>query len=282
MERPWEYGSLPTAMAISRLHKRFRIALAVFWLCVTAWMFLNMQARGVDPSVFESTPEVSVSTSSSILTFTPANDTAPAALLFYPGALADPKAYAPMARAVAEAGFEVVIVKLPFRLAPFERHRKEVAERTRALIRGDEKQRAWIIGGHSRGGALAAKLVRDLEPIVSGLLLVGTSHPRKDDLSGLDLDVTKVYGSEDGLASEGEVREFASNLPETTHLIRIEGGNHAQFGWYGWQLGDGRARIPRSEQQAATVRAIVDQLRRVAVLRRPYNNGSNGSTEPGS
>lgn len=260
-------------MAISRLRKRIRIALAVFWLGVTAWMFLNMQARGVDSSVFESTPQVSVSSSSSALTFTPVTDAAAAALLFYPGALADPKAYAPMARAVAEAGFEVIIVKLPFRLAPLERHREDLAERTRALIRADEKQRAWVLGGHSRGGALAAKLVRNLEPVVSGLLLLGTSHPREDDLSALDIDVTKVYGSEDGLASEREVHEFASNLPKTTHLIRIEGGNHAQFGWYGWQLGDGRARISRTEQQAATVRAIVDQLRRVAE--------SNGSAKPG-
>lgn len=253
-------------MAISRLHRRIRLALAAFWLSVTAWLFLNMQARGVEPSVFESTSEVRVSTSPATLAFTPVNETAPVALLFYPGALADPKAYAPMARAVAEAGFEVVIVELPFRLAPSERHREELAERTRALIRKDEKQRAWIVGGHSRGAALAAKFVRDheSESFVSGLLLVGTSHPREDDLSGLDIDVTKVYGSEDGLASEGEVKEFASNLPEATHWIRIEGGNHAQFGWYGWQLGDGRARIPRAEQQAATVRAIVDQLRRVA------------------
>lgn len=254
-------------MATSRLHRRIRIGLAVFWIGVTGWMFLNMQARGVDDSVFESTPDVDVSTSPSLLAFKPANETAPAALLFYPGALADPKAYAPMARAVAEAGFEVVIVKLPFRLAPLERHRKELAARTRALIQKDDRRRAWVLGGHSRGGALAARLAPDLESVLSGLLLVGTSHPREDDLSGLGLDVTKIYGSEDGLASEGEVQEFASNLPETTHWVRIEGGNHAQFGWYGWQLGDGSARISRPEQQAATVGAIIDQLRRVAERR---------------
>ncbi len=183
-------------------------------------------------------------------------------LLSYPGALADPEAYAPIAEAVAEAGYEVVVLNLPVRLAPFERHREQLTQRTRVFVRGEGERREWVIGGHSKGGKLAAQFARDHADDIVGLLLVGTSHPREDDLSGLALDVTKGYGSEDGLASE-EVDRFRSNLPETTHWTRIEGGNHAQFGWYGWQLGDGRATIRRTEQQAATIRSILDQLRRV-------------------
>lgn len=250
-------------MATSRLRKRIHIGLAVFWSAVMAWLFLNMQARGVSPSVLQSGPSVSVSTSSSALAFTPTTDTVGVGLLFYPGALADPEAYAPMARAIAEAGYEVVILELPFRLAPFQRHREQLAQRTRAFIQGEGARRKWVIGGHSKGGKLAAQFARDHASDIVGLLLIGTSHPREDNLSGLALDVTKVYGSEDGLASEEEVDHFGSNLPETTHWTRIEGGNHAQFGWYGWQLGDGHATITRTEQQAVTVRAVLDQLRSV-------------------
>lgn len=238
------------------------LALATFWLFATAWMLWNMQARDVDAATFESDSKVTVSVSPGAVAFTPNADTAGVGLLFYPGALADPDAYAPMARAVAEAGYEVILVELPFRLAPFERHRTALAERTRTIIETNSR-RAWVIGGHSKGGKLAAQFARDHASVLAGLLLVGTSHPREDDLSRLTLDVTKVYGTEDGLASEEEVDRFGSNLPETTHWTRIEGGNHAQFGWYGWQIGDGRAQITRTEQQAATVRAIVDQLERV-------------------
>ncbi len=110
---------------------------------------------------------------------------------------------------------------------------------------------------------MAATFARDHDSDLAGLLLIGTSHPREDDLSTLELDVTKVYGSEDGLASEEEIRQYAVNLPEATNWTRIEGGNHAQFGWYGWQLGDGSAKITRTAQQAATVRAVLDQLRRI-------------------
>lgn len=251
-------------MAVSRWHKRIRIALAGFWGIALVWLFLQMQARGVDPAVLVSDAKVTVSASSSALVFTPAVDTAAAALAFYPGALVEPTAYAPLARAVAEAGFAVVLVELPFRLAPLARHEAAVARRTEALIRDDARQRAWVVGGHSRGGALAARFVRDHVGLADGLLLVGTSHPREDDLSARPLDVTKVYGSEDGLASEAEVDRYATHLPAATHRVRIDGGNHAQFAWYGWQLGDGTARIPRAEQHAATVRAVVEQLKRVA------------------
>ena len=243
--------------------KRIPLALGAFWTVVTAWMLWNMQARGVDPSTFESDSTVTVSAAPGLTAFTPAVDTAGVGLVFYPGALADPEAYAPMARAVAEAGYAVVVVELPYRLAPFERHRDELAARTRALVRETAGRRSWVVGGHSKGGKLAAQFVRDHGADAAGLLLIGTSHPREDDLTGLDLDVTKVYGSEDGLASEEEVDRFGANLPPSTHWVRVEGGNHAQFGWYGWQLGDGRATITRAEQQAATVRAVVAQLQRV-------------------
>lgn len=250
-------------MLSARSRRRFRLALVAFWSCVLAWLGWNMQAHGVAPAVLQSDAAVTVSRQPAGRVFSPAVDTARAGLLFYPGALVEPDAYAPLARDVAAAGFEVVVLELPFRLAPLERHRAELFERTRALIESDPRGRRWVIGGHSKGGALAALFARDHAADVAGLLLVGTSHPRRDDLSGLALDVTKVYGSEDGLASEEEVHQFAPNLPGSTHWVRVDGGNHAQFGWYGWQLGDGRARLPREAQHAATTRAVVEQLGRV-------------------
>lgn len=228
-----------------------------------------MQARDVDAAVLASGSNVRVSISSSSLRFAPIPDTAAAALVFFPGAIVDPVAYTPMARAIAEAGFEVVILPLPYRLAVLDRHEADLAERTIAVVESDVADRAWVVGGHSRGGALAAAFVRDHEATTTGLLLLGTSHPREDDLSRLRIDVAKVFASEDGLASEAEVHQFAPNLPPSTHWTRIEGGNHAQFAWYGWQIGDHGASISREEQQEITVRAIIEQLQRVTVRPTP-------------
>ena len=42
--------------------------------------------------------------------------------------------------------------------------------------------------------------------------------------------------------------------------VVIDGGNHSQFGNYGFQKGDGEARISREEQEDRTVEAILNFL----------------------
>lgn len=158
-----------------------------------------------------------------------------------------------------------MILKLPWRIAPLESHRRALADRALAILRSDS--RAWIVGGHSRGGALAARFAGEHAGELDGLLLLGTSHPREQDLSRLTLQVTKVYGSEDGLASESEIHEFAPLLPASTRFVRIAGGNHAQFGWYGRQIGDGAATISRMSQHEQVLEAVLQALDRVAEAR---------------
>lgn len=243
--------------------KYFRTALGMFWLTVIAWLFYNMQAQGLESSLFESNDKVRVQNLESALIFTPVVDTMGTALIFYPGALVDPKAYAPMAKTIAKAGFKTIILKLPYRLALFESQQESTFQQTLAYIKSDSLHRNWILGGHSRGGKLATIFTRHHNDVLSGLLLVGTSHPRELDLSDLTLDVTKIYGSNDGLASEKEVNQFAINLPPSLHRVRISGGNHRQFAYYGYQLGDGEATISRREQQKIMDRAIIAQLKRV-------------------
>lgn len=72
--------------------------------------------------------------------------------------------------------------------------------------------------------------------------------------------VMKIVGSHDGLASPREVRENAGPLPADTRWIGVEGGNHSQFGWYGFQPGDRRATLPAAEQREMMTRAILEML----------------------
>jgi hypothetical protein len=50
-------------------------------------------------------------------------------------------------------------------------------------------------------------------------------------------------------------------LPSTTRWVALEGGNHAQFGWYGPQSGDRPATLSHTEQQAQIVAATLELLR---------------------
>ena len=89
-------------------------------------------------------------------------------------------------------------------------------------------------------------------------------HPKEAaySLAGATLPVTKIYATHDGLASPAEVEANAGFLPAESRWVEIEGGNHAQFGYYGTQLGDNRAEIGREQQQDLTVTAIVAALSR--------------------
>ncbi|MEX0662999.1 MAG: alpha/beta family hydrolase [Balneolaceae bacterium] len=247
----------------TKKRKYIRMGLGIFWMGVFSWLFYNLQARDLESSVMESNTKVHVQYLSTAIVFTPAVDTMGSALIFYPGALVDPTAYAPMAKTIAETGFKTIIVKLPYRLAILESQTKQVFQQTLEYINSDSLQRNWILGGHSRGGKLATIFTQNHSNALSGLLLVGTSHPRENDLSNLTMDVTKIYGSNDGLASEEEVNQFAINLPPEMHRVRIAGGNHRQFGYYGYQFGDSSADIPRLKQQDIMIDAILKQLKRV-------------------
>jgi pimeloyl-ACP methyl ester carboxylesterase len=79
-------------------------------------------------------------------------------------------------------------------------------------------------------------------------------------LSFLTLPVTKIYGSNDGIATPERTLQNKKLLPAHTRWVEIQGGNHSQFGHYGHQLFDGHASISRIEQQAATRQALLQVL----------------------
>lgn len=180
-------------------------------------------------------------------------------LVFFPGALVDPRAYAPLARAVAERGHRVVLIELPWRGAFGGADSAELRNRIDRTLASLGDARSVVLGGHSRGGVVASETaarVRDL----GGLALIGTSHPRDVDLSGLEAPVTKIVGTRDGLASPAEVERNAVLLPPHTRWVWVEGGNHSQFGWYGFQPLDRRATIAAAEQRAIMIESVLEVL----------------------
>jgi pimeloyl-ACP methyl ester carboxylesterase len=181
--------------------------------------------------VLASDERIDVRREAGAMTFAARDAGKAASLILLPGSMVEPTAYAPLLRSIAEAGYEATLLELPLRTAPLESQRR---------------------------------VPRDHAELLDGLVLIGTSHPRDFDLSGLTIDVTKVFASNDGLATPAEVKANARRLPPQTRWVNIEGGNHSQFGYYGFQLGDRRATISREAQQSATRQALLDALSRVA------------------
>lgn len=82
-------------------------------------------------------------------------------------------------------------------------------------------------------------------------------------MTGITIPVVSISASNDGLATPAKIEESRSLLPADTQFVVIQGGNHAQFGSYGAQPGDGTASIPPETQWAQTVQATVDLLQRM-------------------
>lgn len=161
-------------------------------------------------------------------------------IIFYPGAKVEAIAYIPLLEKLKSEGYTCVLVKMPLNMAIFD---VNAADKIFDKL-PDIKH--WYIAGHSMGGAMASDYASKYQDKVDGLILMGAyiygDYPPKKALT--------IYGT------------FNSNLEKdinyTQNIVKIEGGNHAQFGNYGKQKGDPDATISAEEQQTITVNAIVE------------------------
>ncbi len=190
-----------------------------------------------------------------VIVFRPNETTATVGLVFYPGARIDPVSYAPAMRALAAQGFLVVIAPMPLNLAVLD------SDRAADVIADFPEIRRWAVGGHSLGGAMAAAFVASDTAAVDGLLLWAAYPSSGDDLSTWEGSVASVSATNDGLATPDDIVRTTPLLPAGTEFVIVDGGNHAQFGWYGEQRGDGVASISREDQQSQTVAATLRLLR---------------------
>ena len=250
---------------MANFHIIVRIIWITFGVLFSLWMVNSFRAQGFDRTILESDQMVTVEKMERYIHFQPNENQQPTGFIFLPGGMVEPEAYAPMSRAISEHGFNVFILKLPFGSAPLDSHEADVTQQVLKIIDADTSIQYWTVGGHSRGAAIASRFASLHGESFHGLILIGTSHPKEEefDLSNTDLSVTKIYATNDGLASPDEVEANAQYLPDDTTWILIKGGNHSQFGYYGSQLGDSAATIDREQQQELTVDAILSALKSV-------------------
>lgn len=162
-------------------------------------------------------------------------------IIFYPGGKVDEKAYAPLLLELAEEGYEVYLVKMPAKLAIFGMNKAQ------NIMKEETDITEWTMMGHSLGGAMAASFSASHDDKVENLVLLAAYST--EDLTTLDMDVYSFYGSEDKVLNMEKYEAYFSNLPEDMIETIIDGGNHAYYGNYGEQDGDGTASITRTEQQ---------------------------------
>lgn len=191
----------------------------------------------------ESDEEVEVEVADDRITFQSVEEEPTTGFVIYPGGRVDFRSYSPTAREIASEGFLVTIKRMPLNLAFFGRNAAQ------EVIDDHPEIDKWVVGGHSLGGVMAGGFAEETE--VEGLVLWASYLDV--DLSDRDIEALSLYGSKDGITTVEDVEEKSHKLPAEAEQIKIEGGNHAQFGWYGDQRGDEEPTISREKQQEIIV-----------------------------
>lgn len=172
------------------------------------------------------------------------------ALIFYPGGKVEETAYAPLLHRLAENGVDVFLLKVPMNLAILGIDRADTVMKQYSYDQ-------WNVGGHSLGGVCAtAYASKHPDAFQSVILLAAYPMKQLDD----SVDVLFLYGSEDGVLNLEKYEEAKKYAPGASVEYVIHGGNHAQFGSYGIQEGDGTALISSKEQQAIALDQILSVI----------------------
>lgn len=168
------------------------------------------------------------------------------ALVFYPGGKVEPTAYLPLLTTLAEDGVDCFLVQMPLNMAFMDMN---AAAKLQAAYTYDR----WYLGGHSLGGAMAAVYAAKHGDDLSGLILLAAyaTQPLEEHLAVLELN-----GSEDGVLNREKLKAGEQYLPASARAFELPGGNHAQFGDYGPQKGDGVPTVSRAEQTGWAVEKI--------------------------
>jgi predicted alpha/beta-hydrolase family hydrolase len=220
-------------------------------------------------------------------------------LLFFPGALVDRTAYAPIASKMASEGVFVVVANMePYRvvasLKKYNLKEKVMKMISDSLLFGAEdggglwEVEEWTIGGHSMGGHLAlAAVANEMSSTAKKLVIWGVGcYPSKALYPSKvlrevtsDVDVLVMNGSNDRICKlfggKAGWDEMLEKLPPAatkasksgdgyTFYVEIEGGNHSGCAAYGPQTyptQDGERSITLEEQQNLMIKKTLDFLR---------------------
>ncbi len=219
----------------------FAVVFALAIVSLLIWAHMVMPGdRGAALKAWRD-PAVSISSTDHSVILAPTGGANGTGLVFLPGAKVDPYAYLYKLSGIVERGVTVVITKPTLNLAFFDQRPLS------AFTTDAPRVTRWFVGGHSLGGVRACMLVEPGPggPDVAGLVLFASYCAT--DLSHTSLTVLSIGGTRDGLSTPATIAAAKHNLPASAIFVQIRGGNHASFGDYGAQPGDGTATISSAQ-----------------------------------
>jgi len=166
-------------------------------------------------------------------------------IVFIPGGKVVPEAYTYLATELANEGYKVTVIKPLLNLAILSPNQ---------AAKYLEADKVNVVIGHSLGGVVAS-MVTEKNDEVDMLIMMG-SYNIKPITSAKTLTIRAEHDINLDTDAYNEAMTTVTYLTEEY----IEDGNHAYFGYYGEQRGDGTATISNKEQQDLVVSLILDYI----------------------
>lgn len=228
--------------------KRWLLGSLIVLLAICSIILLVVKNKEYQPS---NTAQQASSTSTVVdNTIKFSGDDSKPMVIFYPGALVEPKSYSIWAQKVAQAGFSVYIVRFPLDLAVLNAN----------AAKKIQKNHQYIIGGHSLGGTMASRYAKNNSQKLLGVFFLASYPEKKGDLHETNVPVLSLTATKDGVLNYTNYQKAKKLLPNNTIYEQISGGNHAGFGSYGKQSGDNSATISNVKQQNIISKLLINWL----------------------
>ncbi|MGV8895938.1 MAG: alpha/beta hydrolase [Rhodoglobus sp.] len=242
-------------IVLRRARQIFAVIAVIVLLAVVAFLFYSSMVMAGDRSQAIKAwvnPAITVTSTDHSVVLEPTGVASGSGLVFIPGAKVDPYAYMYKLSGIVESsGVTVVITKPTLNLAFFD-------QRPLSLFEDDAPAVSrWFVGGHSLGGVRACQLAASPGTEIAGLVLFGSFCA--NDLSTSTLEVLSIGGSADGLSTPVKIDNASKLLPTQATIVQVDGLNHAGFGDYGRQPGDGDATLS-SEQERSAITDLLESV----------------------
>lgn len=201
------------------------IGLGVLLIAVLgAYVFVQTSAMGPledAQTAMESTDQVKVTTKEEWVEFMPTSPEG-VSVIFYQGGLVEEESYAPLAQLLSAAGHPVYISKMPANLAITKMN-------LASKIKQAYPEQTFVIGGHSLGGAMAARYAANHTDELAGVFFLGAYPDEKGSLAESALPVISITGTKDEVVSREKLEAGKSYMPQDAIYYVLNGGNHAQI-----------------------------------------------------
>ncbi|SDN73284.1 Alpha/beta hydrolase family protein [Paenibacillus sp. yr247] len=237
--------------AFKRHWWKWVFALLVLMVALIYWYLRPYRPDIEALAAMKSTEEITVRNEGQVILFEPKKPVQPS-MIYYPGGLVEPESYAPYAQALAQADHRIYIVKMPVNLAIFG------GDRAASILATKHQDETFVIGGHSLGGVMAARFAAMHANELAGVFFLASYPDSKGSLVSANLPVLSLVGSNDGAVNQDALMKAKANLPNTTEYHTIQGGNHSQFGSYGFQRGDLPSSISAKKQLDETIKLLLN------------------------